>query len=416
MVIQRGLPFPVRGTAAANKTITVTYNSQTNSTTSDALGNWQVTLPAMSAKPNGQQLHHHRSRRQHAHLGQRGGRRCVAVQRAIQHGVRLAPIGCNPGPADISSANFPGIRCFIRCRWPPRPPTNSLTGKLVGVQSQHRRQLLGGRLLFRPGRFIRTRTAISRLGWWFRRWAAPALTPGWRPKGHRHSRAGAAVQPGHPAVWPVRPLQRHDLSFGAPSDEGRDLVSGRERGNHQPVRRQLLSEGERPDHRLEAAAGVERLRFLCGADCRLWDPAGERRAGPVLRGMGSDTRLQRGQWLNLPHAGVASAIDIGNPANMHPTNKRDVGERLALWAMKNEYGQTNLVTSGPVLSGVTVSSNVAICTFNYAGSGLMVGYKAPYESGRPSRPTLRWPCSPSPGRTETGIGRPQRSPAATRFN
>ena len=36
MVIQRDQPFPVRGTASPNKTITVAYNSLTNSTTADS--------------------------------------------------------------------------------------------------------------------------------------------------------------------------------------------------------------------------------------------------------------------------------------------------------------------------------------------------------------------------------------------
>ena len=53
MVVQRDQPFPVRGIAATNKLITVIYNGLTNSTTSDALGNWQVTLPAMSVNPIG---------------------------------------------------------------------------------------------------------------------------------------------------------------------------------------------------------------------------------------------------------------------------------------------------------------------------------------------------------------------------
>ena len=56
MVLQRGKPVPVSGTAAANKTITVAFNTQSKSTTSDAAGNWQVMLDAMVAKTTGGNL------------------------------------------------------------------------------------------------------------------------------------------------------------------------------------------------------------------------------------------------------------------------------------------------------------------------------------------------------------------------
>ena len=32
--------------------------------------------------------------------------------------------------------------------------------------------------------------------------------------------------------------------------------------------------------------------------------------------------------LSLPHTGMAVALDLGNPKNIHPKNKQDVGRRL----------------------------------------------------------------------------------------
>lgn len=40
----------------------------------------------------------------------------------------------------------------------------------------------------------------------------------------------------------------------------------------------------------------------------------------------------------LPHTGEAVIIDIGEGKDIHPTNKVDVGRRLARWALANEYG------------------------------------------------------------------------------
>ena len=56
MVLQRGKAVPVSGTAAANKGISVTFNGQAKTTTSDAAGNWQVTLDAMAVNATGGNL------------------------------------------------------------------------------------------------------------------------------------------------------------------------------------------------------------------------------------------------------------------------------------------------------------------------------------------------------------------------
>ncbi len=56
--------------------------------------------------------------------------------------------------------------------------------------------------------------------------------------------------------------------------------------------------------------------------------------------------------LHLPGAAVAVIIDNDEPDNLHPTNKRPVGERLALIALNQIHDQRNVVWSGPVLQAV----------------------------------------------------------------
>ena len=48
----------------------------------------------------------------------------------------------------------------------------------------------------------------------------------------------------------------------------------------------------------------------------------------------------------LPRTGMAVIHDIGNPKNIHPTNKQDVGKRLALRALEIAYGQ-HILSQGP---------------------------------------------------------------------
>jgi sialate O-acetylesterase len=52
---------------------------------------------------------------------------------------------------------------------------------------------------------------------------------------------------------------------------------------------------------------------------------------------------------HLPAADIAVTIDGDEPTNLHPTNKRPVGERLALIALHRVYNQRATVWSGPVV-------------------------------------------------------------------
>ena len=79
--------------------------------------------------------------------------------------------------------------------------------------------------------------------------------------------------------------------------------------------------------------------------------------------------------LTLPHTGMAVATDIGDTADIHPKNKADVGERLARWALANQYGK-KIVPSGPLFRGLKIDGNQAIVEFDYVGAGLMAGKKA----------------------------------------
>ena len=51
--------------------------------------------------------------------------------------------------------------------------------------------------------------------------------------------------------------------------------------------------------------------------------------------------------LALPNTGQAVTIDIGDPADLHPRNKRDVGRRLALAARRVAHGDSTVVAAGP---------------------------------------------------------------------
>lgn len=66
---------------------------------------------------------------------------------------------------------------------------------------------------------------------------------------------------------------------------------------------------------------------------------------------------------------MAVTTDIGNAKDIHPTNKQDVGLRLAPIALNNVYGKKR-VYSGPAFKSQEVKGNEIILTFNNIGTGL----------------------------------------------
>jgi sialate O-acetylesterase len=75
--------------------------------------------------------------------------------------------------------------------------------------------------------------------------------------------------------------------------------------------------------------------------------------------------------LSVPNTGMAVAIDIGEANDLHPTNKQDVGKRLALAAEKVAYGDKNVVYSGPIYQSMKIEGNKIIISFTNTGSGLI---------------------------------------------
>jgi len=76
--------------------------------------------------------------------------------------------------------------------------------------------------------------------------------------------------------------------------------------------------------------------------------------------------------LSLPNTGMASAVDIGNPKDIHPKDKLDVGLRLALAAKHVAYKE-KLVYSGPLYDSMKVEGNKIRVSFKEVGGGLQMG-------------------------------------------
>ena len=75
--------------------------------------------------------------------------------------------------------------------------------------------------------------------------------------------------------------------------------------------------------------------------------------------------------LKIPKTGMAVTTDlVHNLGDIHPRNKKDVGERLALWALAKDYGKKDLVYSGPLYKSMKVEGKKIRISFAHTGSGL----------------------------------------------
>lgn len=67
--------------------------------------------------------------------------------------------------------------------------------------------------------------------------------------------------------------------------------------------------------------------------------------------------------LALPATGMATAIDIGNPNDIHPKNKQEVGRRLALLALNHDYGK-KCISEAPAMTEYKVEGNAIVMKFS----------------------------------------------------
>ena len=69
--------------------------------------------------------------------------------------------------------------------------------------------------------------------------------------------------------------------------------------------------------------------------------------------------------MRVPNTGMVVTSDIGDVRDIHPKNKKDVGERLARWALARTYGH-DVVYSGPLVAGAVREGSKVRVTFDHA--------------------------------------------------
>jgi sialate O-acetylesterase len=94
----------------------------------------------------------------------------------------------------------------------------------------------------------------------------------------------------------------------------------------------------------------------------------------------AELREAQSQTLTLSNTGMAVIADLGNPNDIHPTNKKDVGNRLAMQVLSAVY-QIPVFGFSPYYESAEMQSDKVVIRFKNTGKGLVAKDKFGYLRG-----------------------------------
>jgi sialate O-acetylesterase len=72
----------------------------------------------------------------------------------------------------------------------------------------------------------------------------------------------------------------------------------------------------------------------------------------------------------IPNAGMAVSMDVGEEHNIHPADKTIIAKRLLYWALAKTYAYKGVPYAGPVYRSMQVATDTVKLSFDYAANGL----------------------------------------------
>ena len=370
MVLQRELPVPVWGWAAAGEEVTVTLGDQSKKVTADADGRWQVKLDPLKANGEGQML-------------KVSGKNTIELKDVLIGEVWICSGQSNMewplqstinANEEVAAASHPQIRLF------------NVPGHLTSPVAKD--TCPGNWQICEPN----TAGGFSAVGYFFGRrlqdelkvpiglvgsnWGGTRIEPWTSPAGFQSVpelkaiadqvaayKEDTKVEGGSPSA--IYNAMVHPLAPFAM--RGAIWYQGESNGG----------EGESYYHKTQAL--VNGWRELFNPDLAFYWVQLANFQNPNDNPEGGDgwAKLREAQRksLNIKHTGMAVIIDIGEAGDIHPRNKQDVGSRLAQWALNQTYGMKNVVPSGPLYKSHKAEGGSIRVSFDHVGGGLVVGKK-----------------------------------------
>lgn len=392
-VLQHGQPVPVWGKADAGEMVTVTYRGQNVSTKADADGNWRVELAAMAASAEPAELKANEAAISGVLVGD--------VWLCSGQSNMVWPLEkCTGGAEAIAAANYPQIRYFMVRKAGPEAPADKVVGSWSVLSPETAGKLSGVAFFFArdlqanlkvPIGIIQSAVSGSQIETWISEATIvsdPALTPvkeRWE-KGREAFPEALAKYNQEVAAFKARKDQaetggeEHKGKLQPPMGPGfNNFPTGHYNGMIAPlatygIRGAIWYQGEG-----NATRGDE-YRALMPALIKQWRTEWKQGDFPFLivqlpifgETPWKFARVREAQAMTastVPRTYLVVTLDIGDPRNLHPANKEDVGKRVALVARNEVYGEKGVPCYGPMADSVVRVDNTLIVSFQHA-SGL----------------------------------------------
>jgi sialate O-acetylesterase len=412
MVLQQQMPIAVWGQAAPGEQITVRLSDASRRTTADATGKWRVSLPAMKAGgpctmtvtgPNTVTF-------DDVVIGEVW---VCSGQSNMEMGISM----CLDGKQEIATAKYPSVRLMMVPRNPSATPQDNIVAATWSVCSPETigRGGWGGfsaaayffgrelqKSLNVPIGLVDASWGGTRIETWTPAHAFAeipslkgicdqvALTDP-RSAAHKQRLAGFLAEMDkwtakarlsmdqEKVVVPV-PAFPKELNFQNDAQFPTALYNGM---IHPLVpfgiRGAIWYQGEanQPD----GMEYLDKMKALVGGWRRAWGEGDfpfyyvqiapyeyDNEPSYILPGF---WEAQTAAMRAIPNTGMVVTTDIGDPKNIHPRNKQEVGRRLALWALAKTYGRQDVVCSGPTFQSLKTEGSKVRLHFDNSGGGLV---------------------------------------------
>jgi sialate O-acetylesterase len=366
-VLQRGKPVPVWGRAEAGEKVSVSFADQTKSTSADKDGKWMVRLDPLKENATPSQL-------------LVTGRNSVVVSNMLvgevwlcsgQSNMQLPLSACDGAKEDIAHATAPLVRYFdVKASIEEEPTdeadgawqdcTPATAGGFTAVGYYFGREIQ--RELGVPVGIIKASLGGSPIeGWMSERILSST------PAGAQAFKSWEGMKKGY-----IQRAQEYRSNLDAWNERHKDAKSEKDSADPRPTRAWVDSDRNKPGGLYNGFIYPLRPFALAGfvwyqGEGNVPHAAEYKILFPMMISQWRRDwqRESQAAALKLANVGMAVTIDIGDPVNLHPGNKKDVGKRLALIAMNQVY-RRETDNCGPVYANVTKKGDLLRIRFTNA--------------------------------------------------
>jgi sialate O-acetylesterase len=339
MVLQRDVPVPVWGTADAGEQVQLQWDGKPAGTAvADAEGKWKITLGALQVGGGAHTLTVH-------------GRNTVKLENVLVGEVWLGSGQSNMewslastlnAPAVIAAANHPEVRLFHVPKVQAPKPAEDVKAQWAVCAPESVRGFSG--VLYYFGTKLQEELKVP-VGLINSSWGGSPIEPWTVREGVSGGMYNGMIAPLLP--FPVRGilwyqgetnvLKKNGFEYLSKMD---DLISGW---------RTAWGSPNMPFHFVQIAP---------------WQGKYEEEELPKLW-------EAQAAALKIANTGMVVTTDlVDNITDIHPKNKKDVGHRLALWALAKDYKRPGIVYSGPLFREQKVEGNKIRVLFAHTAGGL----------------------------------------------